>query len=163
MHGTLLAMVQANLTQAKLPMKLWGEALRYSVHIHNHTPRAAIGFDTPYNKRHNKAYIFRDLHMFGQHVIVHDPNASKIEPRGNPGQYLAPDEHSLGHRIWINNKLCAERNVQFLDSTHPKIAGEYNRHDVKCEQSSPNNHRVDYEYTDIIPREQWKRTLTKCA
>ena len=41
MHGTIMSMVRVNLHAAKLPLKLWGEALKYSIFIHNRTPRAA--------------------------------------------------------------------------------------------------------------------------
>ena len=99
MHGTLLSMVHSNLKGSGLPLRLWGEVLRYSVFIHNRTPRAAIGFDTPYEKCHGKPYVFRDLYKFGQHVIVHNPDTSKIEPCGRPGHYLGPDTYSPGHRI----------------------------------------------------------------
>ena len=41
-------------------------------------------------------YTFHELHMFGQHVIVHQSDTSKIQAQGLPGQYLGPDEFSLG-------------------------------------------------------------------
>ena len=153
MHGTIMSMVHVNLLQAKLPLTLWGEALRYSVCIHNRTPRAAIGFDTPYCKRHNKVYVFNELHMFGQHVIIHNPDSPKIEPRGLPGQYLGPDPFSPGHRIWINGKISVEHSVQFLESTHPRIEGEKHKcHDIKCNTQSSGN-MPDTEH-EIVPREQ---------
>ena len=78
--------------------------------------------------------MFNELHVFGQHVIVHNSQASKIEARGIPGQYVGPDQFSLGHRIWINHKIQVERNVQFLETPHPRIEGEQrnnnNRHDI---------------------------------
>ena len=78
----------------------------------------------------------------------------KIEPRGEPGQYVGPDPYSTGYRIWINNKIQVERNVQFLDNPHIKIEGENTDNSKEHENIQPD---------DLLPREQRKRTLTKRA
>ena len=121
-------------------------------------PTTGIRYNIAYktsdqNPNNNKVYVFHELHTFGQHVIIHNPDSSKIEPRDLPGQYLGPDPFSPGHRIWINGKISIECSVQFLESTHPRIEGEKHKcHDIKCNTQSSGN-MPDTEH-EIVPQEQ---------
>ena len=150
MHQTLLNGVRVSLNTAKLPLKLWAEALNFSTFLHNRTPRAAISFNTPYFKRYNTNYEFNELHEFGQHVIIYNENADKLQNKGIPGQFVGYDSDSKGYRVYWNQKVSVERNVEFLDSEHPTITKE---------RIIPDPEELQEDH--LLPREQRKRQLDR--
>ena len=120
MHQTILNEVRTSLNASRLPAKLWGEAIQFVTFIHNRTPRAATQSNTPYYKHFSKAFKFTDIHEFGQHVIIYNKTADKSQNRGIPGQFVGYDHESKGYRIYWNQKVTVEHNLQFLDEPYPQ-------------------------------------------
>ena len=68
-HQTILRLVRVNLLQAKLPKKLWFEAVKYSCFIHNRTPNKRINYKTPYLIKNKNNYNIDKMQEFGKWVI----------------------------------------------------------------------------------------------
>ena len=84
-------------------------------YIYNRTPRRAIGYITPYYKQYRQNTSIDNIHEFGQYIVIHNENPSKITDRGYYRQWLGFDNSSKGHITWYHNKITIEHNIQFLD------------------------------------------------
>ena len=90
-------------------------------YIYNQTPRRAIGYITTYYKWYRQNASIDNIHKFGQYIVIHNKNLSKITDRGYYGQWLGFDNSSKGHITWHHNKITIECNIQFLNQKPSEI------------------------------------------
>lgn len=125
-HQTLMNGVRSVLNHSKLPQALWYEALINIQFYLNRLPKRALQMTTPYKKRFGKDFNYKEIHLFGEHCIIRLENRNKLQNKGIKGRWLSYDEESLGHRVYFNHKVHIDCNVQFIDSTESRTAGENN-------------------------------------
>ena len=66
-------------------------------YIYNQTPRRVIGYITLYYKQYGQNASIDNIHKFGQYIVIHNKNLSKITDRGYYRQWLGFDNSSKGH------------------------------------------------------------------
>ena len=93
-------------------------------YIYNWTPRRVIGYITPYYKQYRQNTSINNIHKFGQYIVIHNKNPSKITDRGYYRQWLGFDNSSKGHITWHHNKITIEHNIQFLNQKPSEIEGD---------------------------------------
>lgn len=145
-HLTILNMVRALLISSGLPRFLWGEALQHAVWIYNRTPRAAIGFRTPYEARFKTTADLSELKPFGSICFVKLKDAGKLDAKAVECRWLGFDSTSNGMRIWwpSQRKISVERDVVFSSQEIPLLEGEnYDLDAVEDDEDSAKEQSLD--------------------
>ena len=81
LNQTLIEKVCAMLHMSGLPMTLWGEAVRHTVWLKNHTSTRALEGITPLQAVTSKQPDLSQIQEWGCAVWVHTVGALKLEPR----------------------------------------------------------------------------------
>ncbi|KYQ47755.1 Copia protein [Trachymyrmex zeteki] len=119
-------MARCLLTQSKLPISFWAEAVNTANYIRNRCITKALKGKTPFELWHKKRPSVKHMRIFGEvtHVLNKAPNKGKLDPQGIRYIFLGYDESSKGYRVWIPNKQKAivSRDVKFFNTI--KIDGQ---------------------------------------
>ena len=116
LNRTLLEKTRALLHQSKLPKSLWGEAINHAVWLKNRTPtRALFNNKTPFEMLYNKRPNLGHLKRWGDKVLVHTVDGSKLDGRMKVGKWVGFDEESNAHRVYWPEKrsVTVERSIKF--------------------------------------------------
>ena len=80
LNQTLLECTHTLLHSSKLPKNLWGEAINYVTWLKNRTLTHALPEGkTPYKILYNKKPDMRELHEWGNEVLVHTMDETKLD------------------------------------------------------------------------------------
>jgi len=115
LNWTLVKRVRAVLHASGLPKNLWGEAIKHTVYVKNHTAMHALDGKTPYEMLHGKKPNLMDLPVWGTKVWVRDPSGSKLDPHAREGRWIGVDAETGAHRVYFADRrtIAIERNVSF--------------------------------------------------
>ena len=113
-NRTVVELARISLHASKSPIKLWAEAVNYTIHTLNRTGTRNISPIQLWSKR--KVNI-HDLKTFGEEVYVHIPKEKrqKWDVKAEKGTFVGYDENTKGHRIWFpeKGKVSIHRDVIF--------------------------------------------------
>ena len=126
-NRTLLDLTHAMLDDSKLPKSCWAEAVRHACYITNHTPSRTLENTSPFEKLTGKPPSLANLLAFGQKVLVHSPDGSKLAPRARVGFFLGldarPETSSNGARIYFpsEHRVAIERSYAPAPPPNPPM------------------------------------------
>lgn len=115
---TIVEGARTNLQAAKLPKKLWAEAVHYMKYTLNHTSPLSHVNKTPAELWNNCTSVdYSKLHAFGSEVFVHIPKQKrrKFDNKSRKGVFVGYDEEVKGYRIYFRDTDTVEisRDVIF--------------------------------------------------
>ncbi|KAJ2929032.1 hypothetical protein H1R20_g8057, partial [Candolleomyces eurysporus] len=103
--GVHVSTARALLLQSRLPTRLWAEAIRFSVWLHNRQFTTSVPtLKTPLEIASGERPNLSAIQPWGSKILVKDLNAGKLQSRMREGRYLGPDEESLGVRVYWPEK-----------------------------------------------------------
>lgn len=118
-NRTLVEMVNAMLTNAKLSTNLWGEALLTACHVHNRVPSRKLKI-SPYEIWKNRTPNLSYLRVWGCLAFfrVPDPKRMKLGPRALKGVFVGYAENSKACKILDlgSNVIVESREVDFIEN-----------------------------------------------
>lgn len=130
LNRTLLEMARSMLFGAKLPAKLWPQAISASLYIKNRLPHSAISPDTtPFELWYGRKPVLSHLRVFGCAAHVHVPEEirkrhgeSKVSDwRSNRRYFVGYDSDSTHiFQVWdpSDDSFIRERNVIFDETLY---------------------------------------------
>ncbi len=120
----LVERIQAFTHTSSLPKFLWGEALRHTTWLKNHTATQALDGLMPHQALLGRAPDLLGLQLWGMTMWVHDANGTKLDTRAHKGHWLGFDTESHAHHVYFSamRNVTTERNVYF--STAAQLEGE---------------------------------------
>ena len=122
-NRTLINVVLAMLSHAKLPKVFWGEALLTANYLQNRSPTKAIdAYKTPYELWFGRQPNLSYLRVFGckAYVFVPKEKRQKLDSHSNECIFLGYSEESKAYCLMDNTKIIS-RNVIFnenFDNVH---------------------------------------------
>jgi hypothetical protein len=113
-------MVRSMLSYSNLPMKLWMEALKTTVHILNRVPSKSVP-KTPYKLWAERKPSLRHLRVGGcrAEAKVFNPNIRKLDPKTVSCHFIGYPDRSKGCRFYCPNnhvKIMETRHVVFFEN-----------------------------------------------
>ena len=103
--------------ETKLPMKMWGEAVRHSVYILNRVPTRALSKLTPYEARYERKPNLKFIRVFGclAYMKTPDKGVRKLDDRSKRVINLGKEPGTKGYRLYDpeNDKVFVSRDVTF--------------------------------------------------
>jgi len=139
------------LHESGLPKFLWGEALKYTVYVKNHTWTRALKNMTPYKVLTGMKPDISNLRVWGQKVWVHDDKGTKLDGRAKEGYWVGIDDESKVHRIYWPGKrsVTVERSVKFTpEEVHVPLEGE----DMDFEEQEEQEELGEEDKRPIFPK-----------
>jgi hypothetical protein len=132
-----VATARALLIQSGLPPRLWAEAIRFSVWLHNRSFTTAVqSLKTPYEIVTGRKPSLVNLRPWGSKILVKNLGAGKLESRVREGRYLGPDEESAGVRVyWPDRRTVTVEREVFFDVPNARtinVEGERNPEEVEA-------------------------------
>jgi len=110
---TLFERTRAILTSAKLPVRLWGEAIMTVTYLKNRSPTTALDQITPYEAWHGKKPDLSNLHTFGCTAYHHVEGARrKLDDKSLKCQFLGYEGVNQ-FRLWNGKKVLISSHVQW--------------------------------------------------
>jgi len=129
-NRTVMEMSRALLKSMRVPGRLWGEAVRHSVHLLNRLPTKAMGYRTPFEAWSGRRPQLGHLKVFGctAHVRTASPHLKKLDDRSNPMVYLGVEDGSKAHRLFNpqTKRIIVSRDVVFEESRAWTWSVEFN-------------------------------------
>ena len=128
-NRTLINVVLAMLSHAKLSKVFWGEALLTANYLQNRSPTKAIDeYKTPYELWFGRQPNLSYLRVFGckAYVFVPKEKRQKLDSHSNECIFLGYSEESKAYRLMdsTNRKIIISRNVIFnenFDNVHKNL------------------------------------------
>ncbi|KAL8093109.1 hypothetical protein AgCh_035123 [Apium graveolens] len=116
-NRTVVAMARSFLKEMKMPLTIWGEAVRHSVYILNRLPTRAITGKTPYEAWTGEKPNIDHIRVFGctTHMKIPSVYTKKLDDRSKSVVYLGKEPGTKAHRLYdpMNRKLHVSRDVTF--------------------------------------------------
>lgn len=113
-------MAQSFLKEKKLPLTLWGEAIRHSVYILNRLPNRTLTGITPYEAWKGTKPDLGHVRLFGcvAHLKVQSGHLTKLEDRSRMAVYLGREPGTKASRLFdpLNGKLLVSHDVIFEEN-----------------------------------------------
>jgi len=110
---TLFERTRAILTSAKLPIRLWGEAIMTVTYLKNRSPTTALDKITPYEAWHGKKPDLSYLHTFGCIAYHHVEGARrKLDDKSLKCQFLGYEGVNQ-FRLWNGKNVLISSHVQW--------------------------------------------------
>ncbi|KAF7812720.1 Retrovirus-related Pol polyprotein from transposon TNT 1-94 [Senna tora] len=139
-NRTLLDMVRSMMSNSKLPIFLWREALKTAVYIQNRVPTKAVS-KTPFEIWKGWKPSLNHMRVWGCHaeVRVYNPHEKKLDPRTISAYFVGYVERSKGYKFYCpthTSKFVESRNAKFLEND--TFSGSDQFHDLVNE----NDHEV---------------------
>jgi transposase InsO family protein len=102
---------------AKVPIKLWAEAVNAAAYVLNRTGPSPVDNKTPYEVWYGKAVKFDHLRVFGTECFVHVPDQKrrKWDPKGQKGVLVGYVENMSSYRVWLpdRDEVVVSHDVTF--------------------------------------------------
>jgi len=109
---TLFERTRAILTSAKLPIRLWGEAIMTVTYLKNRSPTTALNKITPYEAWHGKKPDLSYLHTFECIAYHHVKGARrKLDDKSLKCQFLSYEGVNQ-FRLWNGKNVLISSHVQ---------------------------------------------------
>ena len=117
-NRTLFDKIRALLFEAKMPNKLWAEALLAAVYLYNRTPHSSIGYKTPFEAKYGYKPDVSNIRIWGSLVYKKEPKEflGKLDSRVQQYYLVGYISKNLYRLIDIKtNKVTTARDVQILE------------------------------------------------
>jgi len=112
-------MVRCLLVEGKMPRNLWAEAAKWSVHIINRSPTAAITNKTPEECWTGNKPNVAHFRVFGCVAYAHIPDVKriKLEDKSHKCVFLGVSEESKAYRLYDpeSKQIITSRDVIFAE------------------------------------------------
>lgn len=119
-NRTLMEMARCMMTQSRLPISFWAEAVATANFIRNRCISRTLGDKTPYELWHERRPNVKHMRTFGEIAYMLDkaPGKGKLEPRGLRCTFLGYDEPSRSYRVWVpsKQKVTVTRDIKFINT-----------------------------------------------
>lgn len=116
-NRTLVEMARTMLTQSKLLMSLWAEAVSTAAYIRNRCPTEKLNNSTPYEESSGQKPYIGFLRIFGSKTIALEKGAgtNKFMPKGKEYVLVGYSQVSKAYRLWERgtNHIVVRRDVRF--------------------------------------------------
>ncbi|KAH7556718.1 hypothetical protein BM1_06152 [Bipolaris maydis] len=117
-NRTLFDKIRALLFEAKMPNKLWAEALLAAVYLYNRTPHSSINFRTPFEAKYGIKPNINNIKIWGSLAYRKEPKefVGKLDSRVQPYYLTGYLSNNLYRLIDLkSNKIVTARDVQILE------------------------------------------------
>ena len=118
-NRTLLDMVRSMMSQAMLPISLWGYALETAAYILNKVPSKSVS-STPYEIWKKKKPDFKHIKAWGcpAHVKKHDPE--KLESRTDKCRFVGYPKQTFGYYFYhpSEQRVFVAKRAVFLEKEY---------------------------------------------
>jgi transposase InsO family protein len=119
-NRVLVEMARCLLSQSKLPLNMWAEAVNTSNYIRNRCPTKSLNGKTPYEIWNNKKPNVNYFKIFGCTAFCLDnkPN-HKFSKRSKKGIFVGYSDNSKAFRIFFpeENRFVISRSVKFFEES----------------------------------------------
>ena len=107
-------MVRSMISYSTLPIGLWMEALKTTIHILNRVPSKSVP-KTPYELWTGKEPSLNYLRVWGclAEAKVFNPNIGKLDSKTVSCHFIGYPEKSKGYRFY-----CPDRQTKFVETRH---------------------------------------------
>jgi hypothetical protein len=113
-NRTLMDMVRSMLRYSTLPISLWMEALKATVHILNRVSSKSVP-KTPYEMWTSRKPTLNYLHVWGcpAEAKLFNPSIEKLDPKTVSYHFIGYPDKSKGFRFY-----CPDRYIKIVDTRH---------------------------------------------
>jgi hypothetical protein len=113
-NRTLMDMVRSMLSYFTLPISLWMEALKTTVHILNRVPSKLVP-KTPYKMWTGRKHTLNYLHVWGcpAEVKLFNPSIGKLDPKTISCHFIGYPDKSKGFRFY-----CLDRYIKIVETRY---------------------------------------------
>jgi hypothetical protein len=113
-NRTLMDMVRSMLSYFTLPISLWMEALKTTVHILNRVPSKLVP-KTPYKMWTGRKHTLNYLHVWGcpAEVKLFNPSIRKLDPKTISCHFIGYPDKSKGFRFY-----CPDRYIKIVETRY---------------------------------------------
>jgi hypothetical protein len=110
----LMDMVRSMLSYSTLPIDLWMEALKTTIHILNRVPSKSVS-KMPYELWTGHKFSLNYIRVWGcpTEAKIFNPNADKLEPKTVICHFIGYPEKSKGFRF-----NCPDRHTKYVEMRH---------------------------------------------
>jgi hypothetical protein len=107
-------MVRSMMSYSTLPLGLWMEALKTTIHILNRVPSKSVP-KTPYELWKGRVPSVRHLRVWGSptEAKVFNPNIAKLDPKIVTCHFIGYPDRSKGYRFYY-----PDRYTKFVETRH---------------------------------------------
>lgn len=109
--------VRSMLSEKQVPKMFWSEATRWSVHIQNRSPTAAVEGKTPEEAWSGAKPVVEYFRIFGciGYVHVPDQRRTKLDDKSKKCVFLGVSEESKAWRLYdpMTKKIVVSKDVVF--------------------------------------------------
>jgi hypothetical protein len=119
-NRTLMDMVRSMLSYFTLPISLWMEALKTTVHILNRVPSKLVP-KTPYKMWTGRKHTLNYLHVWGcpAEVKLFNPSIGKLDPKTISCHFIGYPDKSKGFRFY-----CLDRYIKIVETRYTVLLDE---------------------------------------
>ena len=122
-NRTLMDMVRSMISNSKLPLSLWSEALKTAVYLLNWVPSKIVP-KTPFELWNGWKPSLNHLHIWGcpAEVRIYNPNMKKLDPRTTSGYFIGYAVNSKRFRFYCpsnSTRIVESINAKFLEDSEP--------------------------------------------
>ena len=121
-NRTLMDMVRSMISNSKLPLSLWSEAVKTVVYLLNRVPSKVVP-KTPFELWNGRKPSLNHLHILSclAEVRIYNSNMKKLDPRTTNGYFIGYAVNSKGFRFYCPNStiLVESINAKFLEDYEP--------------------------------------------
>lgn len=117
-NRTLVEMARCLLSQSKLPLNLWAEAVNTANYVRNRCPTKALNGKTPYELWNNVVPNVSYFKIFGcTAYCLNNRPSHKFSARSKKGIFVGYSENSKAFRVYFpsENKVITSRSVKFFE------------------------------------------------
>jgi len=116
-NRTIMNAVRSMLSERQVPKMFWSEATKWSVHIQNRSPTAAVEGMTPEEAWSGRKPVVEYFRVFGCIGYVHIPDQkrSKLDDKSKKCVFLGVSEESKAWRLYdpVMKKIVISKDVVF--------------------------------------------------
>ena len=107
-------MVRSMISYSTLPVSLWMEALKTTIHILNRVPSKSVP-KTPYELWTGRKPMLNYLHVWGcpAEARIFNPSQGKLDVRTVSCHFIGYPERLKGFRFY-----CPDRHTKFVETRH---------------------------------------------
>jgi hypothetical protein len=120
MHRTVLNMARCMLFNSGMPIRFWGDAVKYAAYVLNRSPsRSNPGRKSPLEMLEGRAPSLTNIVTFGSTCMVfRDPNGKAFGKRAVRGVILGVPEETKGYVIYLpqDKKVVVTQHVKYIQT-----------------------------------------------
>ena len=126
-NRTLVEAARTMLSQSKLPIYFWAEAVNTACYTQNRTLINRDHDKTPYEIMANRKPTLKYFHVFGgKCFVLKDEHLGKFEAKADEGIFLGYSLESKAYKVYLidHQKVIESMNVTFDDTKLPSLQRE---------------------------------------